>query len=236
MWQFPSEYVPTLDQERIGKIFDKNGLHISRMIGFSKSQYREANPYHEIYFNANIITINYGKVWHGDLDVDLDKEKLIAIAKKIKEPLFILYEHDARFENENRPIKEFIDAARCTINPDGSIDSKNREAIEKLKESGENPYRIVRIPLEPKKITKIVERFVDMQMQHFGLTAEDVKKMDKKDNDKFFKKYRLTQKQFDEFMDKSTKYLKTYYKLDQEQVDKLLGEFNLFYGLSVKTK
>ena len=95
MWQFPSEFVPTLDQQKVAEIFHKHGLHSARMVGFSKSTYKSDHPYNDVYFNANVITINYGKVWYGDLDIDVDSEKLIEISKEIGEPLFILYEMDS---------------------------------------------------------------------------------------------------------------------------------------------
>lgn len=123
MWQFPSEYEPNLDQRIIRDVFHKHGLNIGRMIGSSKSTYRFENPNHEIYFNANIITINYGKVWYGDIDVNVDGEDLKKISKEIEEPLFILYEIDARFENENKPAGELIKLSKCTITPDGEIKS-----------------------------------------------------------------------------------------------------------------
>jgi hypothetical protein len=70
------------------------------MIGVSKSRYREANPGNEVYFNANIFTIEDGKIWYGDIDYTKDQETLEKIATKLERDLYILKELDGRFENE----------------------------------------------------------------------------------------------------------------------------------------
>lgn len=54
-------------------------------------------------FNANICTKTYGKIWFGDLRLEDDAEKLQEFANKLGETIYILREHDARFENEVRP-------------------------------------------------------------------------------------------------------------------------------------
>ena len=81
--------------------FVKHGLRIARMIGFSKSFYRQEHPDHVVIFNANVFTESSGKVWWGDLDLTLDGDTLSSIAKEIGESLYVLYESDGRFENEN---------------------------------------------------------------------------------------------------------------------------------------
>lgn len=81
--------------------FEKHGLHIARMVGYSKTFYRQEHPDHVVVFNANVFTESSGKVWYGDLDLTLDSDKLTSIANEIGEPLYVLYEMDGRFENEN---------------------------------------------------------------------------------------------------------------------------------------
>ena len=81
--------------------FEKHGLRIARIISYSKSKYREEHLDHVMVFNANVFTESSGKVWWGDLDLTLDGDKLSSIAKEIGEPLYVLYEMDGRFENEN---------------------------------------------------------------------------------------------------------------------------------------
>lgn len=83
------------------KTFKHHGFHIGRMISYSKSVYRSANPNHVCVFNANIITARDGKQWYGDLDLTLDADTLKTIANELGTTLYVLRESDARFENEN---------------------------------------------------------------------------------------------------------------------------------------
>jgi hypothetical protein len=86
-------------------------LHNGRMISQSKSDYRDRNPNSVVYYNANILTINNGKVWYGDLDLTKDGEALKRVSKSLGETLYILRESDCRFENENQPTLELIKKA-----------------------------------------------------------------------------------------------------------------------------
>lgn len=74
-----------------------------RMISGSKSGYRSRHPNHFVVFNANLCTYSQGKIWYGDLDLHLDKEKLMLLSEILKEDLYVLYEMDGRFENEDTP-------------------------------------------------------------------------------------------------------------------------------------
>lgn len=64
-----------------------------------------------IVFNANILTKENGKIWHGDLDITKDEEKLNSIAKLIGKKLYVLYEMDYRFDTENQNPKIAIKKA-----------------------------------------------------------------------------------------------------------------------------
>ena len=110
--QFPSEFLVDGD---LYKIFSDNGFRLGRMISWSKSWYREKYPDHLVVFNANIITKSRGKIWYGDLDITFEIEKLKKIAKILNEDLYILYESDARFENENAGFKYWKDKSIIKI-------------------------------------------------------------------------------------------------------------------------
>lgn len=84
-------------------IFFENKLPLGRLISWSKSGYKERHPDNKVIFNANIFTEKYGKVWYGDIDFTIDKQILQKVANKLKMNLYILYEYDGRFENENIP-------------------------------------------------------------------------------------------------------------------------------------
>ncbi|HRT03412.1 MAG TPA: hypothetical protein P5513_05690 [Candidatus Diapherotrites archaeon] len=110
--QFPSEFLVDGD---LYKIFSDNGLRLGRMISGSKSWYSEKYPDHLVIFNANIITESRGKIWYGDLDITFEIEKLKKIAKILNEDLYVLYESDARFENENAGFKYWKDKSIIKI-------------------------------------------------------------------------------------------------------------------------
>jgi len=95
--------------------FTENGMHIGRLISFSKSGYLESNPDNLVCFNANIFTLEEGKIWHGDLDVTKDKEKLEQISAQLGKKLYILREMDGRFGNEELPQKQIIERAIAII-------------------------------------------------------------------------------------------------------------------------
>jgi hypothetical protein len=74
-----------------------------RMISGSKSGYDRAHPGHVVVFNANICTRSNGKIWYGDLDITKDEAMLKALAEALGEDVFVLSEHDARFETAAAP-------------------------------------------------------------------------------------------------------------------------------------
>ncbi len=73
-----------------------------RLLCGSKSAYFNTYPENEVVFNANVCT-KAGKVWYGDLDVTRDGHMLRILAEALGEKIFVLREHDARFDNETAP-------------------------------------------------------------------------------------------------------------------------------------
>lgn len=97
-------------------IAEKIGL-TGILLSMSKSGYRKNNPNSVVFFNANLCT-EYEKIWWGDLDLTKSKEKLLELAREMKETLFVLAEMDARFEKESRPeINRYI----VSFSPEGYI-------------------------------------------------------------------------------------------------------------------
>lgn len=80
-----------------------------RMISGSKSWYHSYYPKNLVLFNSNIFVEGKGKVWYGDIDLTLDRDKLIEIANELGYTLYVLRELDGRFENDNR--KDFKQVA-----------------------------------------------------------------------------------------------------------------------------
>lgn len=91
------------------------------MISASKSGYMERNPKNLAVFNSNLIAVSEEKqlslfskpvaekIWYGDIDITKSREKLKELSAELGKTLLVLYEMDARFENESRPqISNFV--------------------------------------------------------------------------------------------------------------------------------
>jgi len=92
-------------------VFFKHKLLVGRVLSSSKSFYRKKYSNNFVVFNANIITEEDSKIWHGDLDLTLDEEVLKSIAKDIGKTLYVLREYDCRFDNKNNFISSLIQKA-----------------------------------------------------------------------------------------------------------------------------
>lgn len=87
-----------------------------RMIYGSKSGYTKMFPDNFPIFNANVITESGGKVWFGDVDIKTDQDKFREISQELREPIYILSEHDARFQNENQSFEFYRSRAMVIVN------------------------------------------------------------------------------------------------------------------------
>lgn len=105
------------------RIAEENLGTCGRMICYSKGQYNHDNPRNLTVFNANVCTES-GKIWHGDLDITVDEEVLAKLSTALGEKIYVLYEHDARFENEKKPQ---LERAVATFQ-DGKIDLGDRSS------------------------------------------------------------------------------------------------------------
>lgn len=102
--------------EKIQKVLGYNG----RMISGSKSGYRERHPNNFAIFNANLC-VKDGKFWFGDVDITYDKEILSNFAKDENCEVYVLYEMDGRFDNEDSPL---IKKAAVIFHSDGTFTIK----------------------------------------------------------------------------------------------------------------
>ena len=108
---YPSDWKPDMIVEGIQQYFESHSLYVARMIGGSKMGYRTEYPDDLIVFNANVLIPDYGKVWYGDLNLTQDYILLKSIAESLDTTLYILWEMDARFGEEMKPIDELIKKA-----------------------------------------------------------------------------------------------------------------------------
>ena len=98
MKKFASEFKET----KLTKTVDKILGYCGKCFG-SKSGYRHSHPNDLFVFNANIYTKEDGKIWHGDINLTLENKNLVKLSKSLKKTIYVLYEMDGRFENENKP-------------------------------------------------------------------------------------------------------------------------------------
>ena len=103
------------EKTEIAMKFREHSLTMGRMIGYSKSEYRAANPGNDVLFNANIFVLGEGKVWWGDIDITKDYDKLEKIASELGKDIFILKELAGRFENETVEDSEIVKNAHLKI-------------------------------------------------------------------------------------------------------------------------
>jgi hypothetical protein len=93
---------------------------IGKLLSASKSRYRDNHPDNFVIFNANVCT-DEGKIWWGDLDITISKENLQSLAIATNTKIYVLYEMDARFENEDFPL---LKNSAATFHPSGEIESR----------------------------------------------------------------------------------------------------------------
>ena len=107
------------------------------MLSGSKSGYSNSYPTHLVVFNANLC-VGATKVWYGDIDVTLSKDTLTALAAELNDTVYVLYEMDGRFDNEENPkINNYI----VRFLPDGEFEL-NRKIAEYYSSNDLKRYKI----------------------------------------------------------------------------------------------
>ena len=107
--EYPRDFKPDMIVEGIQQYFESHGLYMARMLSGTKWGYQEKHPEDLIIFNANVFMKDMGKVWYGDLNLTQDYMILKSIADSLDTTLYILWESDGRFGEENKPIDELIE-------------------------------------------------------------------------------------------------------------------------------
>ena len=106
--EYPSDFKPDMIVEDIQQYFESHSLYVARMIGGSKTGYCTEHSDDLIVFNANVLMPGYGKVWYGDLNLTEDYLVLREISECLNTTLYVLWESDGRFGEENKPFNELI--------------------------------------------------------------------------------------------------------------------------------
>lgn len=101
-------------------IFWERGLNHGRLIGFSKSGYRENNKGDDVLFNCNIFTSEDGKIWWGDLNITQDANKLQEITNLLNKEIVIVPEMMGRFGFEERSFNEIEEDSHAKFTPNST--------------------------------------------------------------------------------------------------------------------
>jgi hypothetical protein len=109
--EYPSDFKSSSSVQEIQQVFEAYKFYTGRMIGGSKSGYRNMHPDDLIIFNANVLMPGHGKVWYGDLNLTEDYLVLREIAQNLNTELYVLRESHARFGEEDKSIDELIKKA-----------------------------------------------------------------------------------------------------------------------------
>lgn len=102
--------------EQYETAIQKLGMN-GNLISWSKSGYRKDNPDNIVVFNANVCTED-GKIWYGDMDVTISEQTLKNLAKELNQDVYVLREHDGRFDNEESPL---VDKYVVKVTPTGEL-------------------------------------------------------------------------------------------------------------------
>jgi hypothetical protein len=128
---YPSDFKPSMTVMEIQKHFDAHGFYDARMISGHKWDYESNHKDDLIIFNANVLMPNYGKVWYGDLNLTEDYKTLKKISDSLNTILYILWEMDGRFGEENKSIDELISKAVWNTDEDKPTNGWYKKKVNK---------------------------------------------------------------------------------------------------------
>lgn len=225
----PSEFSPKLDYF---EIFHENELPIGRMIGGSKSRYKEMNPEEFVVFNANVVHPKDGKIWNGDLSITKDEKTLKNISKELGEPLYVLYESDCRFENENRPITELIEKSIWDTECDWS-DMKGYCEFNNIPYEKEKPTKPEDYKTPDSVDDDLYETLIKKQLEIVGQSFKGYKQFEDMNGLLKDPKFKMTKEQNLNWEKWSINLLITK-GFGKRSAEKEIGMFNFQYGLPVE--
>ena len=130
--EYPSDFKPTTNVMEVQKYFVAYDFYDARMLTGSKSEYAGEHEDDLIIFNANVLMVEHGKVWFGDLNLTEDYVILKSIADSLDTTLYVLWEMDGRFGEEKKPIDELI--KKSAWNTDEDKPTKDWYLSVKMKE------------------------------------------------------------------------------------------------------
>ena len=136
VYTYPSDFKPDVLVEETQQHFESHGFNTARMIGGSKSIYRKEHSKDLVIFNANVFMKDMGKVWYGDLNLTQDYIILKSIADSLDTKLYVLWEMDARFGKEKKPIDELIKKSAWNTDEDKPTKEWYKKKMDKRYNNG----------------------------------------------------------------------------------------------------
>ncbi len=94
------------NSDLVQRVFAESRLPLGLCLG-SKSGYAQMNPRNCFVPNANVYSAE-AKLWWGDLDIRVHASALEEIARRVDCRLYVVREHDGRFERAKRPVEEVL--------------------------------------------------------------------------------------------------------------------------------
>ena len=107
---YPSDFAPSTNVIEIQKHFAAYDWYDGRILG-SKLNYSNNHVEDLVVFNSNIFMPLVGKVLYADVNLTEDCETLKEIAASLNTTLYVLWESDARFGEEDKPLNELLSKA-----------------------------------------------------------------------------------------------------------------------------
>lgn len=102
-------------KKNILNIFSSREMELGRILSESKSEYKQLHSGDHVLFNANIFTLEDGKIWYGDINLTQEYNIFQMIAEELGKDIYILSELEGRFDNEFLPKEKIIRNSICKI-------------------------------------------------------------------------------------------------------------------------
>lgn len=102
-------------RKEILNVFSYFGMTSGRILSEHKSEYKKLYSTDHILFNANVFTLEEGKIWYGDINLTQEYNLLQSISEQLDRDIYILNELDGRYDNEFLPSSKIIEKAICKI-------------------------------------------------------------------------------------------------------------------------
>lgn len=152
------------------KNLKKEGFYSGRMVGESKTMYKNVYPYNMVFFDANIYIFNgekFENIWFGDIDIHVDAYILKEISFNNNTIFYILPKSNTNFEDESMDViiensvwNSTLDVPIITEEYINNIElelSKKREEAKELEKQYFNDMLTKNETLKIKKPKKIVQ-------------------------------------------------------------------------------